>query len=433
MDKPPLDKPELDKPELDKPSVEKPSVEKPPAEEAATEGVSTQEATGGSSSDETAVSPDSAVPVPVSPAAPDSTEPKPIFYPDDPLEGLANVMVPPPPALAKGDSGAGDRKSAPPPARSPSQPPQPPPPPPPPPPDDEDEDEDEDEDGMLRMSFMDHLEELRSRIIAVLIGTGIAFAAAFALAIPLWDIVQVPLREAVDQYGGQIVALSPGEQFSIIWMWNPLLAAIFMAAPWLIYQIWAFIAPGLYPNERKWAAPFIIITAGLFLAGGAFAYFVAFRFAMVFLLGIGAPTGVTPMISIERYFTTFVNVILGVSILFELPVVVFFLTLLRITTPGFLIRNARYAILAIVVLAAVVTPTPDPVNLAIFAIPMILLFFLGVFASYLLVLHREGQRFPWKAFFIWVGSILLLAAGITAMLVLQYDYRLVPYWPFLTR
>jgi sec-independent protein translocase protein TatC len=332
------------------------------------------------------------------------------------------VVVPPPPAPAKAAASKGIGQGS-----------TPPPPPPPLDDDDDDEDEEDDEDGMLRMSFMDHLEELRSRIIAVLIGTGIAFAAAFALAIPLWNIVQVPLREAVDQYGGQIVALSPGEQFSIIWMWNPLLAAVFMAAPWVIYQIWAFIAPGLYPNERKWAAPFIIITAGLFIAGGAFAYFVAFRFAMVFLLGIGAPTGVTPMISIERYFTTFVNVILGVSILFELPVVVFFLTLLRITTPGFLIRNARYAILAIVVLAAVVTPTPDPVNLAIFAIPMILLFFLGVFASYLLVLHREGERFPWKIFFIWILVVLAMVAIVGAIAVGYYGYLFVPQWPFLVR
>lgn len=315
------------------------------------------------------------------------------------------IQPPPPPAPGK-------RPSAPPPAPE--------------------EDEDE-EDGMLRMSFMDHLEELRSRIIKILVGGGVAFGLSMLFSIPLWAFVQAPLKYAVDQVGGEIIAITPMEQFTIIWMWGPLLVAIFLAAPWVLYQIWAFIAPGLYPRERKWAAPFIVITAGLFYTGGAFAYFVALRFALVFLLGLGASAGVKATISIDSYFSLFVNVILGVSILFELPVVVFFLTLLRITTPGFLIRNSRYAILAIVVLAAVVTPTPDPVNLALFAIPMILLFFLGVFASYLLVLHREGQKFPWKALFIWLGCVLFLVGATVAVMVLQYGYKLVPHWPYVTR
>lgn len=349
--------------------------------------------------------------------APEPPAHKPIYYPEDPDEpeietkpvaktaqGGGSGAPPQPPATS---SGGGD--------------------------DGGDDEEWDEEDGMLRMSFMDHLEELRMRIIRVLIGAGVAFLIAVAGAIPLWNFVQAPLREAVSQYGGEIVALSPGEQFSIIWMWSPLVAAIFMAAPWVIYQIWAFVAPGLYPNERRWAAPFIIITAGLFIGGGAFAYYIAFRYALVFLLGIGAPADVLPLISIERYFSMFVNVMLGVSLLFELPVIVFFLTLLRITTPGFLLRNARYAVLAIVVLAAVVTPTPDPVNLTLFAIPMILLFFLGVFASYLLVLHREGQRFPWKAFFIWLSIVVLLLAVGVAFAIGYYGYQLQLGWPLLIR
>ncbi len=294
------------------------------------------------------------------------------------------------------------------------------------------EEEDEDE-GMLRMSFMDHLEELRSRLISILAGGGIAFAVSMIFSLQLWELVQRPLRIAVDQVNGEVVAITPMEQFTIIWMWAPLLVSIFICAPWVIYQVWAFIAPGLYPRERRWAAPFILITVGLFYSGGLFAYKIAFPYGLTFLLGLGASTGVKATISIDSYFSLFVNVILGVSILFELPVVVFFLTLLRITTPGFLIRNSRYAILAIVVLAAVVTPTPDPLNLALFAVPMIFLFFLGVFASYLLVLNREGQRFPWKAFFIWLGSILVLTGAVVALMIIYYGYKLVPYSPFLTK
>lgn len=295
------------------------------------------------------------------------------------------------------------------------------------------EDDDGEEDGMLRMSFLEHLEELRSRIIKILIGGGVAFGLSMVFSIPIWAFVQQPLTYAVEQVKGEIIAITPMEQFTIIWMWAPLLTAIYLAAPWVLYQIWAFIAPGLYPRERKWAAPFIIITASLFVLGGVFAYYIALRYALVFLLGLGATTGVKATISIDSYFSLFVNVILGISILFELPVVVFFLTLLRITTPGFLMRNSRYAILAIVILAAVVTPTPDPVNLALFAIPMILLFFLGVFASYLLVLHREKQKFPWRAFFLWLGAIAFLIGVTVTVSVLQYGYKLIPNWPFLTR
>lgn len=329
---------------------------------------------------------------------------QPIRYPDDPEHGLDPEVTPPvPPALAKS---------------TPASPPA--------------EEEDEDE-GMLRMSFLEHLEELRSRLISMLTGAGVAFAISMIAAIPLWEFIQRPLRGAVDSLNGEIVALTPMEQFTIIWMWAPLLLTIYLASPWILFQVWGFIAPGLYPRERRWAAPFILITVALFFAGGTFAYMVALPFALPFLLGLGSQAGVKPMISIDSYYSLFVNVILGVSVLFELPVVVFFLTLLRVVTPGFLMRNSRYAILIIVILAAIVTPTPDPVNLALFAIPMILLFFLGVFASYLLVLNREGQKFPWKALGIWIGAVLFLVGATVAVAVLQYGYHLIPYWPFLAK
>ena len=130
---------------------------------------------------------------------------------------------------------------------------------------------------------------------------------------------------------------------------------------------------------------------------------------MVFLLGIGEDVNVTSLISIDDYFTNFVNVMLGISVIFELPVLIFFLTLIRVASPSFLMRHSDYAILAIVILAAAITPSPDAFNLTLFAVPMILLYFLGVFASYLLVLRREGRNFPWKIFFIWLAAVLVVA------------------------
>jgi len=279
-------------------------------------------------------------------------------------------------------------------------------------------------DGMQRMSILEHLSELRTRILRALMGFGVAFLLCMVFANTLWDFVQAPGLAAFKQVGrGGFIAIDVMEQFSIIWMWTPLVAAIFLATPWVIYQAWAFISPGLYPSERKWAVPFIVCTAGLFIAGGLFGYFVVFRYALIFLLGIGSPVNVTPLISIELYFERFVNVMLGVAVIFELPVAIFFLTLIHVASPSFLMRHSRYAILAIVILAAVITPSPDAFNLMLFAVPMILLYFLGVFVSYLLVLRREGRKFPWKTFLIWLVAVLAVT-GIVLASTGYWRYRM---------
>src|SRR5262245_7137083 len=121
------------------------------------------------------------------------------------------------------------------------------------------------DDGLLRMSVWEHLEELRARILRALTGFGVAFLGSMFFAVQLWEIAQRPLRVAVERWHGEIIAIDPLEQFSIIWMWTPLVAAVFVSAPWILYQAWAFVAPGLYPKERRWAAPFLLSTGGLFL------------------------------------------------------------------------------------------------------------------------------------------------------------------------
>ncbi len=304
---------------------------------------------------------------------------------------------------------------------------------PPEPPAGEDGDE---EDGMLRMSFLEHLQELRTRLLLMLAGIGVAFVLSLTFANQLWLIVSAPAVDALTQLGfkePQLTQITPMETFNIVWVKLPILTATFLASPWILYQVWAFIAPGLYRKERRWAAPFVIVSAGLFILGGLFAYYVAFRFGLVFLLGIGRDINIRPMVSVTEYFDLFVNVVLGVGLVFELPVLVFFLTLLRIVNPRFLVRNSRYAILVIVLLAAIITPTPDVVNLMMFVTPMCLLFYCGVFASYLLVLHREDRRFPWRKLFYVVLALLAVLAGLVWLAVTRYGYRLVLEWPFLIR
>lgn len=307
---------------------------------------------------------------------------------------------------------------------------------PPKPPGGGDDGGDDDDDGMLRMSFMEHLEELRTRIIRAFIGIGIAFLGSLVFTNELWVIVSAPATEALKSLGvnpPNLVQISPMETFNIIWVKLPILCAIFISSPWIVFQVWGFIAPGLYKKERRWATPFVLGSAGLFIAGGCFAYFIAFRYGLTFLLGIGRGIGITPMVSVTEYFDLFVNVMLGVGLVFEIPILIFFLTLLRIVSPDFLIRHSRYAILAIVIIAAIVTPTPDVVNLMMFATPMCLLFYVGIFASYLLVLSRENRRFPWKK----VLGVAAIVIGILAialyLALLIFGYHFSQKWPFVGR
>ncbi len=309
-----------------------------------------------------------------------------------------------------------------------------PPAPPPPPPDTEDE-SDAEEEGMLRMSFMEHLEELRTRILRAVLGIVVAFFVSFLFCKNLWTVVAAPASTALKHlgYSPKLAAIGPMDEFNIIYVKLPLLMAIFVGSPWILYQVWAFIAPGLYKRERRWAIPFILSTAGLFIMGGLFAYFVAFRYGLEFLLGIGRDINVLPVISIDYYFDLFVNVTLGVGLVFEMPVLIFFLTLLRILSPRFLLKHSRYAVLAITVIAAIVTPTPDIFNMMIFATPMVALFFVGVFASYLLVLKREGKKFPWWMVGVVALGIVLALAGALAYFVYRYHYHFIVHWPFLVK
>jgi sec-independent protein translocase protein TatC len=324
-----------------------------------------------------------------------------------------------------------------PPAESPA-PPQtdlikPPPPPPPPPPV---APEDAEEGGMLRMSFMEHLEELRSRIIKSLYGLAVAFVLSIVYCYKLWEIISEPAVAALKSLKvdpPQLITTTPMEGFSIIWVKLPLLCSVFLGSPWIVYQVWAFISPGLYKRERRWAIPFVLLTGGLFIAGGCFAYFLAFRYGLTFLLGISLLAGnVKPLVTITEYFDLFVNVTLGVGLVFELPVLIFLLTLLRVVSPRFLIRHSRYAILIIVIVAAIITPTPDVFNLMLFAIPMVALYFVGVFASYLLVLRREGGRFPWKNT-VWIVAAVVLAALLLYAAMAYFHLHFIRNWPYLAR
>ncbi len=309
------------------------------------------------------------------------------------------------------------------------------PPKPPDPPKAEEPEPDED-DGMLRMSFLEHLEDLRKRIIMAIGGVGVAFVLSLLFSDQLWIFVAAPAVTALKNLGVNppvLSMISPMDGFQIIWMKLPILSAVFLSSPWILYQVWLFVAPGLYPKERRYAAPFVLSSAGLFILGGLFAYFVAFRYGLEFLLGMGLNMNIRPMVSITEYYDLFVDVMLGVGIVFEIPILIFLLTLIRVVSPSFLVNHSRYAILAIVIIAAIITPTGDVFNLALFATPMILLFYVGIFAGWILVLRRENRRFPWKTFFKWFVIVLIAVLLLTLIAAKYYGYHMQNSWPFLAK
>ncbi|MDH3745389.1 MAG: twin-arginine translocase subunit TatC [Acidobacteriota bacterium] len=230
-------------------------------------------------------------------------------------------------------------------------------------------------ENLSRMTLIQHLEELRSRLVKVLLALAVTFAVCWVFVERIANFLARPIYAVTDE---PLVFLGVTDVF-ILYVKVAALVGLFIASPIVLYQFWRFVSPGLYRRERFYALPFVFLGSLFFLAGGAFAYYVAFPFAVDFLIGMGA--AFDPQITVDRYFGFLLLVILGLGLMFELPIVIFFLAQIGVVTPRFLIRHFRWAVLIIFVMAAVITPTPDVVNLCIFALPTILLYLLGVGAA----------------------------------------------------
>ena len=238
------------------------------------------------------------------------------------------------------------------------------------------------------MSLMEHLEELRKRIIWSLLGVAVAFFPCWTKAKEIYAFLVAPLEK-----------LRPGLRLAFFNLTDPFLmyfkvaalTAVFIAAPFILYQAWRFISPGLYPRERRYAVPFVLITTFFFLSGGAFGYYVAFPAAAKFLLDLGNDQ-LTPVLSVTTYFGFLMTLLLGLGLMFELPVIIFLLSILGVVTPRFLMRQFRWAVVIIFTVAAIVTPTPDIFNQCVFAIPGVGLYLIGVGAAALATRSRNKRR-----------------------------------------
>lgn len=242
------------------------------------------------------------------------------------------------------------------------------------------------------MGFLDHLEELRKRIVYSIIAVGVGAGACWGYRERIYAIMQRPIMDALKANGlsEKLVYLNPTEPFNL-YLKIAALAGLFLTSPFVLYQVWMFISPGLYRREKRYVLPFMVSTIGLFTAGGYFGYRVAYPRALDFLIDFSHQF--TPMITIGEYTQLFLSIVLGMGLIFELPVLVFFLSFMGIVSPGFLVKNFRYAILVIFIVAAIVTPTPDIVNMCIFAAPMVALYALSVGVAWLVhPKQRQARR-----------------------------------------
>jgi sec-independent protein translocase protein TatC len=246
---------------------------------------------------------------------------------------------------------------------------------------------------MAAMSFLEHLEELRKRIIYSIIAVTVGFFVCWGYAPAIYGVMQRPLVEVLKRNGmaEKLVFLNPTEPFNL-YLKIGFMAGLFLASPFVLYQVWLFISPGLYRHERRYVLPFMFSTVGLFLAGGYFGYKIVYPAALEFLISYGKQF--QPMITIGEYTDLSLTVILGLGIVFELPIVVFFLALMGVVSPAWMWHNVRYSILVIFIIAAILTPTTDILNMCIFAAPMVALYILSIGVAW--VVHPK-QRMARRA------------------------------------
>jgi len=222
------------------------------------------------------------------------------------------------------------------------------------------------------MSLMEHLDELRRRIIHSALYLFAGFIIAYVFHERLYGLVQEPL----DHLHIKLNYTHPMDALNL-YLQVSLIGGAILASPFILYQVWLFIAPGLYQKERRFVIPFMGATVGLFLLGAAFGYFYVLPGALKILI-VDFGSKFNAIITIEEYTGFFLSVILGLGISFEMPILIFFLAMFGIVSPQFLWKNIRYAILAVFLVAAIITPSPDPWTMCIYAIPMLALYLVGI-------------------------------------------------------
>jgi sec-independent protein translocase protein TatC len=229
-----------------------------------------------------------------------------------------------------------------------------------------------------RMPFTSHLEELRTRLVRILAAVGIGFVACYGFKDWLFKIITKPLADVLPAKSFMIYTGMPEAFF--IYMEIAFFASLLLTGPYCLYQIWKFISPGLLPAEKKYVLPFVLVSSTLFISGVLFGYFIvlppAFRFFVSF-----SSDFLKPMFSLKEYLSLSLKFLLGFGVSFQLPIFLFFMTKVGIVNVKMLKKQRRYAILVIFIVAAVLTPSPDAITQTLMALPLVVLYEIGILVS----------------------------------------------------
>ena len=238
-----------------------------------------------------------------------------------------------------------------------------------------------------KMSFLEHLDELRKRLVHIAVYIAVGFMVCWYLAKRIYDFLAIPITHALPE-GTKLAFTRPTDPF-ILYMKVAFLAAIFLTLPLTLYEVWKFIAPGLYRKEKKYVIPFLLSSMLLFLSGAAFCYYIVLPPTFKILIELGS--SFTPMIMINEYLDMTNMMLLGFGMIFEMPVIAAFLAMFGLITAGFLLRKFKFAFIGIVVLAAIISPTQDAFNLLIWTAPMVLLYGISIAVAALFGWRRKAK------------------------------------------
>lgn len=238
------------------------------------------------------------------------------------------------------------------------------------------------------MTFLEHLEDLRKRIFYSFIAVVVVVVPAWFFSKDIYNILSRPVTTHLPE--GTKLAYTHLTAPFMLYIKVSFLTAIFVTSPYIFLQLWYFIAPGLYQREKKTIYPFVIFTTFFFILGASFGYFIAFPFACNFFLKMGSEF--QPVITVDQYFSLALRLLLGIALVFEMPTLVFFLSRMGIVTSRWMIKNFKYAVLAVFIIAAVITPSPDIINQSILAVPMLGLYGFSMLIAFIFEKKRDRDK-----------------------------------------
>jgi sec-independent protein translocase protein TatC len=240
------------------------------------------------------------------------------------------------------------------------------------------------------MSFLEHLDELRKRIVLALAGVAVGMLVAFFYIDRIFNFVFEPARRLLPP-GTSLIYTQPGEAFSL-YIDIALIAGAILAAPFVFLQVWLFIAPALYSREKRYVIPFVLLTTAGSVAGAAFSHYLLFP-SMIRFFGLFSSPDLRFMPRVSDVFDLYLRMLAGMVAVFQIPTFVYFLARMGLVTAGWLWRNFRYAILIIFIAAAVLTPSSDPWNQFVFAAPMMGLYLLSIAIAWIVSPRRKPLRY----------------------------------------